>query len=124
MSGSVGLKAMKEQEMALDELEQLGQKPSEKLLERLFKLRCKVFGRPPTFVSKEGVHYYRGPQEVLMSERHRKEWEAHKNWLAHPDRLKQNLNVVELNRKIEEKHQRELEWARKQDRLYQVNPKN
>lgn len=118
------MKTMKEQKMTLDELEQLGQKPSEKILESLWKLRCKVFGRPPTFVSEKGVHYYRGPQEVLMLEEHRKEWERHKEWLSHPDRRKQNFDVVKLSKAIEEKHQRELEWARKQDRLYQVNPKN
>lgn len=92
----------------------------EKVLEHLWKLRCKMFGRPKTFVSKEGVCYYRGPQEVLMSEHHRKEWDAHNTWKAHPDRIKQNLDVVKLERAIEEKQKREMEWARRRDEQFRV----
>ena len=118
---------MKTQELkvlTLDEMEELLKQTTwEKLVQKAWLLRNKLFGRPPTFVSKEGVHYYRGPQEVLMSAHHEQERREFLEWKLDPKRLGELGNGVDplaAERSLEEKQKRELAWARERDNQYQV----
>jgi len=110
-----------------DEMEALLEQDSlEKLTELWWTMREKVFGKPPTFVSKEGVFYFRGPQEIRVRTQHEKEWMAFEEWKNNPQRLeelKHGVDPLKAEEGMYERQELELKWARKRDKECRMSRK-
>ena len=87
---------------------------------KMWETRCRIFGSPPTFVSKEGVMYFEGPNEKEARKEISRKCEEMKDVWNNPDLIKRGHNHKESLEKLDRWCQQKLESARKQDKALQV----